>query len=435
MRVSVFGLGKLGSPLVAVLAAGGNDVVGVDLDPVFVEKVDRGLAPVFEPGLAETLNANRDRIRATLDGVAAVLSTDISFVITPTPSLPDGTFAITSIVAAMSTIGAAIAQKQTPHVVVVTSTVMPGATGGPIREALEHASGRSLGTQLGLVYSPQFIALGAVLENMRKPDMVLVGQSSPEAGDALIELMRTFQHPAAVYCPMNFVDAEITKLAVNTYVTTKISYANMLAEFCERTPGANVDVVTNAVGRDSRIGSKYLKGAVAYGGPCFPRDNKALAAAARACGAHAGLAEATDALNEHQTRRLHNIIASHADEGATVAVLGLAYKQDTDVVECSPGLALARSLIDGGFRVVIHDPLALENARRVLPSAIVAEAAADAIAESDVVVLATPSATFRALPWSARGQRKQTIIDCWRLVDATLAPVATSLVRLGEGPP
>jgi UDPglucose 6-dehydrogenase len=167
---------------------------------------------------------------------------------------------------------------------------------------------------------------------------------------------------------MNFINAELTKISVNTYVTTKISYANMIGEMCDRIPGADANVVTRAVGADSRIGNKYLRSAIGYGGPCFPRDNKAFAALGRKLGVRCDLAEATDRLNEHQLSRLIGAVEASAEPGETVAVLGLSYKPHTPVIEESQGVALAAMLADAGYKVTVFDPLAHAAATSVLGS-------------------------------------------------------------------
>ena len=154
--------------------------------------------------------------------------------------------------------------------------------------------------------------------------MILIGESDRRAGDMLEAIHRTTCENTPAVRRMNFVNAELTKISVNTFVTTKISYANMLAELCDRLPGADVDVVTGAVGADSRIGSKYLRGAIGYGGPCFPRDNVAFAALARSLGANAALAEATDTINQYQTERMLNAVRTRLAARARVAILGFS---------------------------------------------------------------------------------------------------------------
>ena len=164
---------------------------------------------------------------------------------------------------------------------------------------------------------------------------------------------------------LNFVEAELAKLAVNTFVTTKIAFANMLARICEQLPGARVDEVTSALALDSRIGGRYLRGAISYGGPCFPRDNAALASLARQLGTPALVAEATDACNREGIGYLADTIVSRLPPDGTAGVLGLAYKPDTDVVVESPGLLLALELADRDVAVVAYDPASIENAKRI----------------------------------------------------------------------
>jgi UDPglucose 6-dehydrogenase len=311
---------------------------------------------------------------------------------------------------------------------------MPGATEGEIRTALESASAREVGPDLGLCYNPEFIALGSVVRDMLRPDIILIGESDRKAGDALEAIYRASTESEPEFHRMNLVNAELTKISINTYVTTKISYANMIADMCDHLAGADADVVTRAVGGDSRVGRKYLKGAVGYGGPCFPRDNKAFAALGRKLGVNAELAEATDKINEHQIARLTGAVEALAQPGATIALLGMSYKPDTAVIEESQGVALAGILARQGYRVIVSDPLASEAASAVLGAA--AEATPDAAAavrQADLVVIMTPWPDFKAIPAEAfrRGSDAVTVIDPWRVIDAGSS--GAKIVHLGSG--
>jgi UDPglucose 6-dehydrogenase len=437
MRVSVIGLGKLGSPLAAVLASKGHYVIGVDVNPEFVRALASGKAPVAEPQLQELIDGARDRIAATTEYEDAVLRSDISFVIVPTPSDSSGAFSNKYVLGAVKEIGRALRKKQGYHVVNITSTVMPGSTGGEIRNVLEQYSGRVVGENVGLCYNPEFIALGSVVRDMLYPDMLLIGESDTRAGDVLEEIYRSTCANQPPVRRMNFVNAELTKISVNTFVTTKISYANMLADICDRLPDADVDVVTAAVGMDSRIGKKYLRGALGYGGPCFPRDNIAFARLARSLGARADVAEATDKLNGYQVERLVSVVRNRFRPGSTVGVLGLSYKPDTGVIEESQAVAFGRSLHDQGYRVVVHDPMATSGALAVLAGkAVGAESIEACVACSDVVVVTTAWQQFRdALPGIVRGlQRPLLIVDCWRVLDKSqFAGSHVEIVYLGFG--
>jgi UDPglucose 6-dehydrogenase len=435
MKISVIGLGKLGAPLAAVLASKGFDVIGVDLNKAAVDALNAGKAPVDEPRLEELIDAHRARLTATTDVAEAITATTVTFVIVPTPSDPSGRFNNAAVLGAMKSIGLALRRKDAYHLVVITSTVMPGSTGGEIQQALELHSGRRVGAQLGLCYNPEFIALGSVVRDMLRPDMILIGESDRTAGDLLASIYEKSCDNTPTVRRMNFVNAELTKISVNTFVTTKISYANMLADICDRLPGADVDVVTQAVGTDSRIGTKYLKGAIGYGGPCFPRDNVAFAALARAIGARAELAEATDTMNRYQLERVLGAVDARLTEAGTVGVLGLSYKPDTAVVEESQGLALVQRLLDQGRRVIAYDPLAMAAAQQALRRPLdVAASAAECVQRSSLVVVMTPWPEFGRISPEAyrRTGPRLTVIDCWRMTPEAVAGLA-DIVYLGQG--
>jgi UDPglucose 6-dehydrogenase len=435
--MSVIGLGKLGAPMAACFAAKGFTTVGVDLNPTFVEAINSGQAPVFEPGLAEMIAEGRACLTATSDTRSAVAETDATFMIVPTPSNEDGGFSLEYVLAACELVGAALREKDGYHLVVLTSTVMPGATGGPVRKALEDASGKRAGEDFGLCYSPEFIALGSVIRDFLHPDFLLIGESDEKAGATLADIYRRVVTNDPPVARLNFVNAELAKISVNTFVTTKIAFANMLARICEQLPEASVDQVTSALGMDSRIGAKYLRGAISYGGPCFPRDNIALAALARELGAPAFVAEATDAANRDGIQRLAQLVVERLPQGGTAAVLGLAYKPNTDVIEESPGLHLVRTLAEDGVDVVAFDPAANRAAERALDGSGVrfADSIEACVRDADVVVITTAWQEFAGIDPALfdRDGDRRTVIDCWRvLTPEQLAGIAT-YVALGEG--
>jgi UDPglucose 6-dehydrogenase len=433
MRVAVVGLGKLGAPLAAVLASKGNDVLGIDVNPEAVRRLQEGVAPVQEPGLQELVTANAKRLSGTTQ-LEAAAECDVTILLVPTPSDERGAFTNAFLLDAIERVGRGLADRDGYHVVVVASTVMPGSSESELRPAIEQASGRQVGDSLGLCYSPEFIALGNVIRDMLEPDMVLIGESDARAGDTLEALYAGVCENDPPFRRMSLVDAELTKIAVNTYVTMKISYANTLADLCERLPGADVESVTGALGLDTRIGGKYLRGAIAYGGPCFPRDNKAFAVLARDLGTEAPLAEATDAINEAQSHRLARVVLAQLGANDSVGVLGLSYKPDTGVVEESPGIALAALLAESGVREInVYDPVATDAATLVLGDvAHPCASAGEVLERSDVVVIATPWREFAHLPVErvADRDRKPVVIDCWRLLADDLDEAFT-VVRLG----
>ena len=433
--VSVVGLGKLGSPMAACYAMMGCSVVGLDLDAAKVEAVNLGLPPVLEPDLERLMSQTRGRLRATLDWGEAVSRSEITFVIVPTPSEASGRFSATYVVEAMRSMGPALAGKDGFHLVVVCSTVVPGTMDSEVLLALEAASGKRCGENIGLCYSPRFIALGTVVRDFLNPDLVLIGESDPRSGEMLERFYRRVHENDPPIARMSYANAELAKLAVNTFVTTKISFSNMLAAMCERLPGGDIDAVTSALGLDSRIGSKAVRGGLGYGGPCFPRDNLALSYLGRELGVPATIAEATDAVNRDQIDRIAALVRRHLVDGGAVGVLGLSYKPGTNVVEESQGVTLAQRLSAEGVPVVAYDPMAMEEATRALETSAVRmagslEACAGA---ADVLVLMAPWPEFEALrPEVLKpGDRKPVIIDCWRALDRERFAGAATYVALG----
>ena len=431
-RISVIGLGKLGSPLCAVFASKGFHIIGLDLDKKLVDAFQRGEAPVHEPGLQELVSSYKNNIEVTMDYFKAVSETNMTMVIVPTPSDPKtGFFSNEYIHAAVKSIGSVIKSCNKYHQVVIVSTVMPGSTGGTIKAVLESSSGREVGSldsQVGLAYNPEFIALGQVVKDMLNPDFILIGESDKRIGDALEALYSTviMKRPLHFH-RMNFINAELTKISVNTYVTTKITYANMISELCDNLPGADADIVNAAVGRDSRIGSKYLKGALAYGGPCFPRDNRAFISLAKSISVLPLLADATDRLNEHQVERVIQVCEkvatmrcrSSPQDKMKVGILGLSYKPDTPVVECSPACSIINRLIID-FDVYAYDPIAISAASQICDKRVKFVHSIDAIAQEpkiDLLIITTASPSWKNIIFDRRRTETLYVLDCWRLLN------------------
>src|SRR6266446_2170736 len=403
MKVSVIGLGKLGSPMAACLAAKGLDVIGIDTDPRKVEAINQGRPPVHEPGLREMLAQAKGRLSAGTAIEDAARATEATFVVVATPSEPEGGFSLRYVEPVCAAIGRALAKRGGYHLVCLTSTVMPGMTGGAVRDFLD-------------------------------PDMVLIGESDKQAGDFLEAIYRRVceNNPAAAR--MSFVNAEITKLAVNSYITTKISFANMLARISECSTGADVDVITSALGLDSRIGPKYLKGAVSYGGPCFPRDNLAMSELARQLGVPQDLPQTVDRFNRSQIFWLADQVTTRTK--GRVGILGLTYKPGTDVVEEAAGFLLAGELAKRGLSVSAYDPGFAASPSAKLPAGVgLSPTAKDCVQQSDLVVLATPWPEFAALAldeW-VRPAPPRLVIDCWRVLGHLRDSPRVDYLALGFG--
>ena len=353
--VSVCGLGKLGACIAATFAARGFPVIGLDIDPEKVRRVNEGLPPVEEPLLGDTIKAGRDRFRATTDA-KEIVQADVSFFIPPSPSLPDGSFSNEFLLRAMQPVAAAVKRAgKKNHLFVCSSTTTPGACDGVLIPMLEKETAWRCGEDFGFCYNPEFIALGNVVQGLLEPDMVLIGESDPASGAALEQAYRKYVRNQPRIARMSIISAELTKISVNSFITMKISFTNQLRMIADRFPKAEIHAILEAIGSDSRINHKYLRAGASFGGPCFPRDNRLLAYAAKQAGVQAPLAEASDTVNESTKEDLLAQIMGKVKPGDTVAVLGLAYKPDTYIVEESAGLFLAQNLKRHGYRVLVHD--------------------------------------------------------------------------------
>lgn len=396
MHIGIIGAGKLGSPMAAALASKGFNVLVCDVDKEKVRAINEGRAPVQETGLQELITANRDRLRATTEIAEAVCFADITFVVTATPSLPDGRFSLEHILPVCQEIGRTLSKpvrgKPAWHPVVITSTVMPGDTWGPIRETLEKHSGRKCGESFGLAYNPEFIALGSVIHDFLNPDFVLLGASDPLTEARVSSVYKRISD--APIAAMSIPNAEITKLAVNSYITTKISFANMLSRICNDIPGSDVDVVTHAMGLDSRIGGKYLKGGVSYGGPCFPRDNRALATLGQS------FPLVIDSFNRAQITYLAVFVRAVAR--GPIAILGMSYKTGTKETTESAGSLLHAEL---------GEELCTENE------------------SPETIVVMLPDPRYKEMDFTGR-----TVIDPWRYLRHLADDPSVRYIPLGVGP-
>ncbi|HJT45239.1 MAG TPA: nucleotide sugar dehydrogenase [Chthoniobacterales bacterium] len=353
--VSVCGLGKLGACMAATFAARGFQVVGVDIDPEKIRKINAGEPPVDEPLLAETIKEGRKRLRATDDPAEAV-ATDASFFIPPSPSLPDGSFATEYLVNAMRPVAQAVKKAgKTGHIFVCSSTTTPGAVDSILIPMLEKETRWKCGAEFSVCYNPEFIALGNVVNGLLDPDFVLIGESDAGAGDALERFYRSYNRNKCRIARMSIISAELTKISVNSYITMKISFTNQLRMIAEKFPQADINTILDAIGTDTRIGKKYLRAGLSYGGPCFPRDNRLLAYTARTTGGAAPLAEASDKVNELTKLNLLEKVTDLTSKGSTVLILGVSYKPDTYITEESAGMHLAQNLTKQDRRVIVHD--------------------------------------------------------------------------------
>ena len=360
------GTGYVGLTTGACLAETGNDVICADIVDEKVQALRRGEVPFYEPGLSTLVSRNvaAGRLRFTTDVAGAVRASYIVFIAVGTPPDEDGSADLSAVVEAARDIGRAMDGER----IVVTKSTVPVGTARLVRDAIEAETDHVA----RVCSNPEFLKEGAALSDFRKPDRVVIGADDPVAADALESLHAPFVRTGNEVLVMDTASAEITKYAANAMLATRISFMNTIARLCERT-GADVDMVRLGVGSDRRIGPTFLFPGVGYGGSCFPKDVNALADTMRRLDVDCSILEAVESVNEGQKRLLLELVVEQFGEtlqGRTFALWGLAFKPNTDDMRAAPSLVTIRGLLERGARVVAHDPVAMEEARRILGDAI-----------------------------------------------------------------
>lgn len=421
MNISVIGLGKLGLCTAACFASKGHQVIGVDTNQSVLDKLRMKECPIDEPDLEELLEMAWANLTLADNTSKAISDSEIALIIVPTPSRPNGKFTNEYVDNVLETLAPALKKKDSFHVIDVVSTVMPGSCDSRFRPLLEKISGKACGVDFGLVYNPEFIALGSVIKDFLNPDMVLVGASDKRSGDMVKKLYLSTCESSPDIKVMSLINAEITKLSLNCFVTMKISFANELASICEKVPGANVDAITNALGSDTRIGSKYLKGGLGFGGPCFPRDNQAFQTFARESGVDPRLGPQVVAINNSVVDRLFNIISKNTNPGDKIALLGLSYKPGTHIIEESQSIMLAKKLVNAGYSISVHDPIVMDSVKMVIGQKVYYfDDPYVAARNAHALLLLTDWPMYYNLDWQRLEQllaRDALLLDTWRVAD------------------
>ncbi|MFN7171008.1 MAG: UDP-glucose dehydrogenase family protein [Candidatus Omnitrophota bacterium] len=388
-----------------------------------------------ETGLQDLLKRTRTNLKATQNYKEAILETQLSFIVVATPSLRDGSFSNEYLKKALHRIADVLKIKHSYHLVVITSTVMPQTTEKVAKFILERDSSKKCGKDFGICYNPEFIALGSVIHDFLNPDFVLIGEMNKKDGDILETIYKKTCENNPRCARMSPVNAEITKIALNCYITTKITFANSVASICEKVKGADAGVILEALGLDSRIGSKYIRPGLGYGGPCFPRDNVAFSVFAKNLGMRAKLAEIVDEVNKEQIRRVVKRIEEIlSDKKKTksqmhIGILGLSYKPNSPVIEDSQALNITQLLVNEEYNLKVYDPQAMDNVRHILGDKVkYAKDKYDCLKDVDLGVILVPWKEFKDLNFK-KLNKKILILDCWRILKTN----ERKIIYLGKG--
>ena len=405
--IAVIGTGYVGLVTAAGFAELGSEVWCVDIDAHKVDQLNRGEVPIYEPGLRESLERNRERLRFSTDLAPALEHARLLFVAVGTPPTYSGDAdlsAVRQVVTAMP--------ASDRHALVMKSTV-PVGTGAAIKRAF----GAEDKEHFGYVSCPEFLKEGSALQDFLKPDRVVIGDDRDWAGDAVVRLYEPFDAPLV---RTDIPSAEMIKMASNAFLATKISFINEIANVCEET-GADVLEVARGMGLDRRIGTHFLKPGLGYGGSCFPKDVAALKQLAGNTGYHFQLLTAVIEVNELQKRRVISKLQKHLGSlvGKRVALLGLAFKANTDDMREASSLVLSARLLADGATVRAYDPVAEDEARKLMSGIEYADSALDALDQADACIVVTEWPEFGELDWQSASQRMagKLVIDGRNCID------------------
>jgi UDPglucose 6-dehydrogenase len=398
MKVTIFGSGYVGLVTGACLAEAGNDVVCIDIDQKKIDNLNKGIIPIYEPGLEILIKENQQagRIRFTTDIPEAISHGTFQFIAVGTPPDEDGSADLQYVLA----VAKSIAEHMTSYRIVVDKSTVPVGTADKVRSVmLEVQAERGIDIDFDVVSNPEFLKEGSAINDFMKPDRIIVGTDNPRTGELLKALYAPFNRSHERVITMDIRSAELTKYAANAMLATKISFMNELDNLADLV-GADIEQVRNGIGSDSRIGYSFIYPGCGYGGSCFPKDVKALERAAEQIGYNAELLSAVENVNHRQKQVLFNKIVRHYQgnlEGKIFALWGLAFKPKTDDMREAPSRVLLEALISAGATVRAFDPEAMDEAKRIYgdkPGLVLVETAEDALQSANALCVVTEWKNF-----------------------------------------
>ena len=404
--ISVIGLGVVGLTTAVGFALKGHKVIGIDIDPEKVNKINRGICPIYEKELSIALRAVN--LTATADHRQA-LESDITFLCGGTPPKADGSIDLFFLEEPAKQLAKVLNEKTSDHLVVVRSTVVPGTTDQVVVPVLNHND------KVGICVNPEFLREGTALEDFMKPNRVVIGEKEKRWGDLLAEVYNDCKAPIL---RTDFRTAEMIKQASNAYLATRISFINEIGNIC-KSLGIDVYEVAKGMGSDDRIGGDYLNAGIGFGGFCLPKDLSALISCANEMEYRAGLLEEVQRLNLDQPMRMIALLKKHIPvlKGKTIGVLGLAFKPDTDDTRKSKAIEIVKALEEEGAHVVGYDPRAMPNFMKVFPNSM-QYSSANTVLKADAVLILTEWDEFNDLDY-----RGKVVIDGRRIPKAREARI------------
>jgi len=439
-RISVFGLGYVGTVTAACFAYKGFNVVAFDVDKGKVESLNQAISFIYEPELDEIIKqaVSSGSLKATYNPNYAIMNSDITFITVGTPQKVDGKIDLRYVEDASRMIGKALKDKDDWHLVVVKSTVIPGTTNNVVKKNIEEVSGKTCDRDFGICFNPEFLREGAAVHDMFYPDRLIIG-GSEKSSSYLLNLYNMFygeKMPETIIT--NAENAELIKYANNAFLAMKVSFINMIARICQKIPKGDVEVVAKGIGLDKRIGSLFLKAGAGWGGSCWPKDLSALKKFAEEIGLELPLVDATIEINKTQPLILidfaKELIGSL--EGKRISILGLSFKPNTDDMREAVSIKIIESLLKEGAEVIAYDPKAMDNAKKIFGKKIIyANNSIECLKGADCAMIVTEWDEFKNLKPEdfINNMRNPALIDGRRIYDPKIFSSKLKFKAIGLG--
>ena len=406
MKISIIGTGYVGTVTGTCLAELGHQIVFFVRDEKKRDLLQSGKSPIYEPGLDLLLEKNLARITTTIDLPDAIRKTELTFVCVGTPSNDDGSINLDQIRDVSHTIGKSLASDDEYHTIIVKSTVLPGTSETLVIPILEKESGKNAFVDFGFSSNPEFLKKGTAIEDFFHTDRVVIGVNDPKTKEVLEKLYQPLNAPIFA---TTIRTSEMIKYTSNSFLATKISFANEIGNLCKKM-GIDSYEVFKGVGLDARINPHFFRSGIGFGGSCFPKDLKALIAHARTLGIEPHILTAVIGTNEDQPAKMIDLLKRHLDiAGKTIGVLGLAFKPDSDDIQESRAVPIIQALLKERAKIIAFDPVATQNFRQFFPDISYAETASEVL-DADAVLIVTDWKEFEDLDY-----RNKTVIDGRRI--------------------
>ncbi|MEM3833397.1 MAG: UDP-glucose/GDP-mannose dehydrogenase family protein [Thermoprotei archaeon] len=439
MKISFFGLGYVGLSTALALASKNFRVYGYDVDENKIKMLKNSKLYIYEPGLKELFKKAKENFIPVTDPKEAVLNSDITFITVGTPSKSDGSIDLSYIESASRLIGKMLKEKNSYHLIVVKSTVVPGTTENVIIRIIKEESGKIVGSEFGICVNPEFLKEGSAVEDTFNPDRIVIGCFDEKSGDVLESLWRIFyDEKMPPLIRTNLVNAEFIKYSNNAFLAMKVSFINEIANIAQKIPGADVEVIAKGIGLDKRIGPLFLKAGLGFGGSCFPKDLRALINFTKNLGYEPRLLESIIDVNNDQPYKAIELSKDLIGDfhGKKIAILGLSFKPNTDDMREAVSIKIINKFLELGANVTVYDPAAIDNARHIFGNRIIyAPSLTDCIKDADCAIIVTEWNEFKHLKPEdfIKNMKQPIVIDGRRIYDPKLFSQKLTFSAIGLG--